>query len=326
MKKNKSSVISVCAFAVIFGALLAAATFFDLEISRIVTRGALPEGSYYSADTFGAFFEVIGDSPVELMLIFAVDIIFVHAVRLQRGAKRVFVSAVSLAFSVTAGWAFCKISFDRICDHLLTVPDAVLDKGAYLQLVFVFCGALLAVTGIFAVNNFSDDSLRALLKFSLVVIIVAAVSTISVNLGIKEFFGRMRFRAMNVRPDDPVCGFAAFSRWYLPQGHKISDDILIKAFGTADANRSFPSGHTAAAGVSYALTAIPDALDIRRKRVRALFLLCPLAFTGAVAVSRMMVGAHFMSDVLMGGTLSFVLTAACRAAVFRKKHAAPGDQ
>ena len=29
-------------------------------------------------------------------------------------------------------------------------------------------------------------------------------------------------------------------------------------------------------------------------------------FTGIVAVSRMVVGAHFFSDVLMGGTISFL--------------------
>ena len=318
MTKNRRTYAGAAAFALAFGALLVIATFFDLEISRMLTRGVLPAGSYYTDSTFGAFFEIIGDSPVEIMLAFAFDIIFVRAVRLKNGAKRAVTAAVALALSVTAGWAFCKISFDRICEHLTKDADA-LNTGVYLQFTFVFVALIFTAAGIMAVNNFSDDSLDALTKFCAVVIFVAAVSTISINLGIKELFGRMRFRAMNVDPDDPVCGFAAFSRWYQPQGHKVSDDILMQAFGTTDANKSFPSGHTAAAGVSYTLMTLPDALNIRKKYFRTLLYICPIAFTGAVAVSRIMVGAHFMCDVLIGGTLSFVLTMAAKAVLFKNK-------
>ena len=152
---------------------------------------------------------------------------------------------------------------------------------------------------------------RNLLPYLVSVIILRLAlsipGTIGINLGFKDIFGRMRFRAMNVRPDDDTIGFAAFSRWYEIKGHAVSDDLMMQVFGHTDANKSFPSGHTGAAGTSYALIMLNSTLQPKSKSVRALFWLLPVLFTGLVAVSRMMVGAHFFSDVLIGGTFSFVL-------------------
>ena len=68
---RKKVIISSLLFILIFGALLLIATFFDLQISRFLTKGILAEGQYDTNNTFGAFFEIIGDSPVEIMLAFS---------------------------------------------------------------------------------------------------------------------------------------------------------------------------------------------------------------------------------------------------------------
>ena len=81
---------------------------------------------------------------------------------------------------------------------------------------------------------------------------------------------------------------------------------MMTFFGTTDACKSFPSGHTCAAGMSYGLIMLADSLGIKSKGKRAALWICPILFTGIVAVSRIVVGAHFFSDVLMGGTISFL--------------------
>lgn len=305
---QKSRVIwSIVLFCVIFAALLLIATFYDLPISRFLTRGVLAPGEYDTNNTFGAFFEIIGDSPVEIMLAFSIDILFVYALRLLQGTKRAVLMAVAGAFSIAPGTVLSLIVYNRLKPHLLYGTDAELTSGAYLYLTFLFFGVLLAVLGILAVNNFSDDILKRLVKFAIATIVFAAVSTIAINLGFKDLFGRLRYRAMNVWPDDSDIGFPAFSRWYELKGSTVSDDVMQSVFGHTDANKSFPSGHTGAAGTSYALVMLNTTLCPQKKRVRVLNWVLPVAFTGTVALSRMMVGAHFMSDVLIGGTFSFVL-------------------
>ena len=310
MKKitEKTTVLtSLALFCAVFAALLLIATFYDLEISRLLTRGVLAPGEYDTNNAFGAFFEIIGDSPVEILLAFSIDILFVYAFRLCTKAKRIILMTVAGAFSVVPGYVFCLIVFNRIKPHILYGSDAQLTSGAFLHLTFLFFGVLFAVLGILAVNNFSDDSLKVLVRFAVATIVFAAVSTIAINLGFKDAFGRLRYRAMNVNPGDPLTGFPAYSRWYELKGHSVSNELMMSVFGHTDANKSFPSGHTGAAGTSYALIMLNATLKPEKKSVRALFWLIPIAFTGLVAVSRIVVGAHFMSDVLMGGTFSFVL-------------------
>ncbi len=306
-EQRKRVIASLLLFSGIFAALLLVATFYDLQISRFLTKGILAPGKYDTNNSFGAFFEIIGDSPVEIVLAFAIDILFVYALRFLSKAKRAILMAVSGVFSVVAGYVLCTIVFNRLKPHVLFGMSVELTKGLYLNLTFLFFGILFAVLGILAVNNFSDEALRSLVKFAVATIVFAAVSTIAINLGFKDAFGRMRFRAMNVNPNDDVLGFSAFSRWYELKGHSVSDDVMMAAFGHTDANKSFPSGHTGAAGVSYALIMLNSTLKPESKRVRAAFWIIPVVFTGTVALSRIMVGAHFMSDVLMGGTFSFVL-------------------
>ena len=305
-RRNKV-LLPIVLFCAVFGGLLAIATFFDLPISRFLTRGILAPGEYDTNDTFGAFFEIIGDCPVEIMMGFAIDILFIYALRLLRGKKRAVLMTVAGIFSVVPGYVLSLIIYNRLKPHLLFGTEAALNGGAFLQLTFLFYGIMFGVLGILAVNNFSDETLKRLVPFAVATIVFAAVSTAAINLGFKDAFGRLRFRAMNVNPADETLGFPAFSRWYELKGHSVSDDLMLAVYGHTDANKSFPSGHTGAAGISYALIMLNSTLRPQNKGVRALFWVIPIVFTGTVALSRIMVGAHFMSDVLMGGTFSFVL-------------------
>jgi len=304
---KKRTLLFFALFCAVFGALLAIATFCDLEISRFLTRGILAPGEYDTNSTFGAFFEIIGDSPVEIMMGFAIDILFVYALRLLHGKKRAVLMTVAGIFSVVPGYVLSLIIYNRLKPHLLFGTEAELTGGAYLQLTFTFYGVLLGVLGILAVNNFSNETLKKLVPFAVATLVFATVSTAAINLGFKDAFGRLRFRAMNVNPTDETLGFPAFSRWYELKGHSVSDELMMSVFGHTDANKSFPSGHTGAAGTSYALIMLNAALQPKKKSTRIAFWVIPVVFTGTVALSRMMVGAHFMSDVLMGGTFSFIL-------------------
>ena len=73
--------------------------------------------------------------------------------------------------------------------------------------------------------------------------------------------------------------------------------------------------------MTYALIMLPDILKMKNKPLRALCWVFPVLFTGVVAVSRIVVGAHYFSDVLFGGTIAFLSTMLAREiVVFRFSH------
>ena len=212
--------------------------------------------------------------------------------------------AVLLAGVVLAFWLFFNDMFGYIAEHA-GMEDTYLENA--MTLIAVLCALLAACTVVFALRGMKDDTLRSLMKFVIAFIIMAAVANLLVHI-IKEPAGRMRYRAMNSALGATMGGFGNFTEWYKMNGQP--DASVLAAFeelyGVSDAFKSFPSGHTCAAGMTYALIMLPDILKMKNKPLRALCWIFPVLFTGLVAVSRIMVGAHYFSDVLFGGTIAFL--------------------
>jgi membrane-associated phospholipid phosphatase len=102
----------------------------------------------------------------------------------------------------------------------------------------------------------------------------------------KTLWGRVRFRELDALQAD-------FTPWYLPQG--------------ITGHRSFPSGHAAMGWMLLPLLLL--VLD-RGRRVRVGTGVLVIAWGLLVAVSRVVVGAHYASDVLFSsavGVLCFLL-------------------
>lgn len=74
MQKNKNKIILLCAVTVAFAALMAVASFYDLEISRKLS--SLKEGEYYARGLFERLFETIGALPLFITVDFAAAVIF----------------------------------------------------------------------------------------------------------------------------------------------------------------------------------------------------------------------------------------------------------
>lgn len=297
MTKRTKTVLSMLLFVVVFGGLLLTATFYDLQISKMLTADILAEHNYYTNDPFGTVFEILGSGPVYIMIAFAAQILFWHVMRTftKRGGKELL-ELLLLAISTISYFAFAKQSTEYFLEHLNA--ENMKDE-AFVMLIELSLALMATFIATLAVRNFKKESIEKLVMFAFAVLCVAALANILVGI-VKGPVGRMRFRAMNMIGD-----FSRFTPWYVVNG-AMEEEELIRLFGTTDACRSFPSGHTCAAGMSYCLVMLIPALNIKDKWKKAALWILPIAFTGTVAISRIMVGAHFMSDVLMGGTISFL--------------------
>lgn len=117
-------------------------------------------------------------------------------------------------------------------------------------------------------------------------IAVMAVQLLAVE-GLKYLWGRVRFRDLIAQGS-----YDAFTPWYKING--------------INSNKSFPSGHTAGAGMSYLLMLLPCAFSGWKSKKNLCFWV-PLVYTSIVAFTRLVMGAHYLSDVAAGGLISFTI-------------------
>lgn len=317
MTRQKRAWISVVLFLVIFAGLLITATFTDLRVSEILTSKALAAHTYLTNESaFGVAFEALGSDPVYLAFAFAFQILFWYCLRRKTmpAAARTLLAFVMGVCSAIANYVLVDDTMGYIEEHITGeygafVEHEQLETHAWLLVIVIIIALVLTALGLLATKNFSDAQTERLFSVAVATLVFLVVSTIVLHV-IKKPVGRIRFRAMNVAEADPALadsyGFSHFARWFERNGQWISKDEMLTMFGTTDALKSFPSGHTNAAGASYFLPMLNDALRIKNKGVRALMWICPIVITGLVAVSRIIVGAHFFSDVLVGGTCAFV--------------------
>ncbi len=194
-----------------------------------------------------------------------------------------------VAFRRTKIWLGIFFAFGGICfcGYIYNQFSSIASFFAFL-LTGIVCGIFIAI-----LRKRTVGQLYELLKIAVVTIIYLISVLVFINL-IKIFWGRVRFREMT----DP----AQFTRWFIPQG--ITGD------------RSFPSGHTANAATLYVVTMLAPLLKKYWQKV--LCYLVPILWIVVMALSRVMVGAHYASDVLFGGVISILLFYICKKLVLKK--------
>ena len=341
-KLKLNAIICVSAFLAVFTALLVVASLYDLQISNALTKSSLGEGEYYSSNHFALFFEVMGDSVVYLAGGIASLVFVCSAIKLNEGdnflffkeLKGTFYKIIKIGLIVVFS-AFAVYEFYECVHDIFKYTDRYLYAeligsgisfsltGGYLlavQLVLAlaFAGLIFALF-----MRVKKEDLVKLLKVAVMILIVEAMYLVLVG-AIKTPVGRMRYRTMNAIND-----FSYYTPWYKINGARhvgVAGDICKGDlgreelfFGVNDTCKSFPSGHTYCAAMSFVVVCLPDLFESFKKRwIKVLCWARPAAYTVTVAVTRIVVGAHFLSDVLIGGTLAFALIIIIREVLILK--------
>ncbi len=140
--------------------------------------------------------------------------------------------------------------------------------------------ATLVLAGMLLLKYFFRSYASGNRVFARVTTVMFAVSQVLLEV-FKNLWGRVRFR-------DLAPGYSNFHVWYYPQG--------------AAGNHSFPSGHTA---LAWAM--LPAFLLFRKSpALRRAALWLSAAWGVTVALGRMTLGAHFLSDVLFASLITIV--------------------
>lgn len=112
--------------------------------------------------------------------------------------------------------------------------------------------------------------------FSRIVVRMLVFGYLLTNLPLKLLWGRIRFRDFNG-------DFSNFSAWYIPNGFNGND--------------SFPSGHAAMGWILISLFVLLSDKSIFQRTVIKTII---ITYALILCFSRIVVGAHFASDVLFG--------------------------
>ena len=331
MNKKLSLILCTSLGIALFAALLTVASLFDLQISEALTAGSLPEGEYYSTNGFALFFEIVGFAVFYLSGAIASLISVAAAIKLNEGDPFLFLKSIKgIAYKIVkpvliTGFSafgvyemYCvvhepfKYSQKYLQDALSGTTASFTLNSAHLIAVQVLFAAIISGLVLALLVHVKKENIFKLVKIAIILFLVELLYLAVVD-AVKTPVGRMRYRTMNAIGD-----FSYYTPWYVINGarHVFPDgtigtgnlDSSTLLGAASDTCKSFPSGHTYGATMSFALVCLPDLFEKFKKTwVKAICWTVPAAYTVTVAICRIVVGAHYFSDVLVGGTLAFTL-------------------
>ena len=272
-KKDAAAITVILAFCLLVG------SFFDYQISSAL---------FNSSSLFGRFIEAAGELPFELTASIA-GVMLVRAVRPDsRGSKWLAV----LGILVNVGLAGYEIIGSlRVGGKLIAV-----------QLVLTFVLVIVANLIVYRLTRTTEPD--ELTRWALMVLAVWIAQAIILNAIVKPLWSRPRMRVIEVTP-----GLNFQPWWVIGNPDKW---IYIAAGVIKDGFKSFASGHTAHAAMGLMLAGLP-AVAFKEKPSRRRVVFWTAAVVAAlVAFGRIVIGAHFLSDVSCGFAL--VLALECLAA------------
>lgn len=152
----------------------------------------------------------------------------------------------------------------------------------------------LTCLGYFMMRNVDNKNLWIILLVALAAFAIALTAGVSL---FKVIFHRPRFRA------SITYSFECYP-WYV---RCSSYEEIMKIYNIGSEEfKSFPSGHAAAAmGVPMMALFLPF-VDEKFRKYRLPVFVCGLAFALLVMFARILVGAHYLSDVSMGSMLVII--------------------
>lgn len=256
--------------------LMLVGTFFDLQISQwqdTVNQNVIIH-SYYR------FFEIFGE--FALCLIFAISVAFFANFGYRKNGAIKWIQTILNGLGLLF---FSTMEFVQLSRYLF--PEGGNSHGTVTPTMYAISfvlGIILAVVLFKLMNRIKDEDYKHYRKVATMSLVYVIVLTIAVN-GIKFIWARPRYWMV-------ASGEATFVPWYIINGNNITD--------VTNAYMSFPSGHTANAFASLALSLW---FVNKGDKLFNVFMIWGLL----TAMSRIFAGQHYLTDTIMGGLLSFTL-------------------
>lgn len=250
------------------------ASMFDFQISKAV---------FDSTNPLGIFLAAYGQLPATLAISLG-GTLLIYTSQNRTSLQRVlsWIGGILLQ-----AMSFGMAILDPIL-HLHDCPLVIIVIVAILLLVSANAGLL------YYIKESEQEDIKRVMKLLLFVVFV---QLIVINI-IKIPWGRPRMRMIMETPQ------AMFQPWWVIGSQ--SKDLFMNLGVAAEEFKSFPSGHNACAACVMMITALPLLKKKPNKNASLLFWL-GVGITLLVGGSRIIMGAHFLSDITIGFTVTFLI-------------------
>lgn len=253
-------------------ALVALGSFVDFPLSHAL---------YDASNPFALFFAAYGAMPAPLGCVAAGTLFLCGRDRARKG--------IGLLQGILGG-LLLLVGVLLVC----FLPAVYLPVSPVL---LAGAGLVLSAGAILAVRCLARGADRAtILRVASAILLVILCQLLVVNL-IKTAWGRPRMRLVVSHPE------AYFFPWW--QWGTTLKESLMAAGVAADEFKSFPSAHTSNATTMLLLGLIP-CLKPRLQKYQRILVAFGFAWAGVVALSRIMLGAHYLTDTAVGFLVGFL--------------------
>ena len=248
--------------------LMVVGSFLDLQISKLLYPG--------HESSLGQFFAAFGELPAFLCFTCAGVLLFLIRGRLRRDWNVLFliISALLVAFGLV-------MNIREACDNVPALP-------AWVAILVTVFAAAVAGAGVVLLTR--QCPAKTVLRFLLTLVFVSFVTMVLINV-IKIPWSRARMRLLVSTGNDTY-----FMPWW-QLGGALKQRLVGEGI-SPDEFRSFPSGHTACAACAMLAILLP-ALKKQWHDKERVCLIVGAVWTLLVAVSRIWMGAHYLTDVTM---------------------------
>lgn len=237
----------------------------------------------YGANVFAKIGAVIGKAPAYLIAAFAGTVLFKSAAeREKRYISRSVLMAIYALVVVGASVMFG-----------LSVVEDVIESKSTLVVITLILGALASATFFACSKALSMETVNRLKKWAFAAIVCVAAIVI-VTAILKISWGRARY--INI-----IEGEGVFTPWYIPNGNT--------------GFKSLPSGHVALSTAIFLLIPMFKALPGMQSVEYGFMAFAPV-YVLFIALSRIMGGFHFLSDVTVAMLIGFIVISIVNYAAF----------
>lgn len=285
MKAHFISRRGVLCMFLFLGAMLLAGTFLDYPISSAL---------YDEKNIFGRLLAGYGEYPAALG--FTAAGVLLLAGRSRESRRKKYLQSLGGIFLIVSG------TFMLMCMPMLylTVPKVIPAASGLL------CSAAV-IAGISILGKNTDK--KILLRVAAMIFFTIMLEILAVNL-IKIPWGRPRMRLVYENAQ------ACFMPWW--QAGSSLKGTLTAAGVAAEEFKSFPSGHTANASMLMLLGILPM-LRPKLANKRTLLIGIGFAWPCLVAASRIIMGAHYLTDTTVGFAIGLTAMLLVWKAVFGRQ-------
>ncbi len=218
-------------------------------------------------DIFANWFYRTGEMPARLLCPIAGALIVFCADKIW---QKIAGGAVCIGGSAYFGYYFGKYFFN----DTYKMPYSIIFGVGFGLVLLLMCSFI----------RIPDNYKMPLLLACVIGLAVLALQLTTVEI-MKNLWGRVRYR--DLLKDVTLDRFTPF---YVINGK--------------NGNKSFPSGHTAGAGMIYLSMLLPM-INEKLKKYKSVFFALSFVYTSVVAYTRLVMGAHYLSDVTVGGIIAF---------------------